>query len=152
MNHILFRIFLTVCLFLPASVAVFGQNASKNEAAVVKALQIICKAYETKDTSVLLEYMTGDFTLTASDGSITTRDDEINELKSGKVTYRVFENVDMKVRFHGKTAVVTGRTIVKGEYEKSPIDAEFQFTDTLVFKNGRWRIAASHASRLRPKS
>ena len=97
--------------------------------------------------------MTEDFTLTASDGAITTRDDEINELKSGKVTYQIFENRDMKVRLYGdRTAVVTGRTVVKGVYEKTAIDAEFQFTDTLVWKDGRWRIAASHASRIKPKS
>jgi uncharacterized protein (TIGR02246 family) len=153
MKHLLFRVFLVTCLFL-LSGTVFGQkSSSKSEEAVIKTLRDICQAYEKKDTDFLLKYMTEDFTLTASDGSITTRDDEIKELKSGKVTYQIFENRDMKVRLYGeKTAVVTGRTVVKGEYEKSPIDAEFQFTDTLVFRDGRWRIAASHASRIKPKS
>jgi hypothetical protein len=152
MKYLLFRVFLVTCLFL-FSTAVFGQkNSSKSEEAVIKTLQKICKAYETKETGVLLDFMTADFTLTASDGTITTRDDEIKELKSGKVTYQLFENRDMKVRLYEKTAIVTGRTVVKGEYEKSPIEAEFQFTDTLVFQGGRWWIAASHASRIKPKS
>jgi len=146
-----FRIFPAVCLLF-VSTAVFGQTGfSKNEAAVIKTLRDICKAYETKDTGRLLEYMTEDFTLTASDGTVTTRADEIDELKSGRVTYQIFENRAMKVRFYGTAAVavVTGRTVVKGEYEKSPLNAEFQFTDTLIRKNGRWRIVASHASRIK---
>jgi ketosteroid isomerase-like protein len=148
MKYILFQVSLIACLFV-LSTSAFGQNSSKTAESVIKTLQDICKAYEKKDTDVLLKYMTEDFTLTASDGAITTRDDEIKELKSGKVTYQIFENRDMKVRLHDKTAVVTGRTIVKGVYEKAAIDAEFQFTDTLIWKNGHWRIVASHASRIK---
>ena len=148
MKFILFQVSLIVCLFAFSTNA-FGQNSSKTAESVIKTLQDICKAYEKKDVAVLLKYMTEDFTLTASDGTITTRNDEINELKSGKVTYQIFENRDMKVRLHDKTAVVTGRTVVKGDYETSPIDAEFQFTDTLIWKNGHWRIVASHASRIK---
>lgn len=152
MQNILFRAILVASFFV-FSTAAFGQNESKSADAVIKTLQDICKAYEKKDTDVLLKYMSEDFTLTASDGSITTRDDEIKELKSGKVSYEVFENRDMKVRLYGdKTAVVTGRTVVKGEYEKNAIDAEFQFTDTLIRKDGHWRIVSSHASRIKPKS
>ncbi len=81
---------------------------------------------------------------------MTGIEDEINDLKSGKARYRVFENVDMKPRLYGNTAVVTGRTIVKGEYDKTAIEMEFQFTDTLIWKNGRWWMVSSHASRLKP--
>ncbi|HVE55314.1 MAG TPA: nuclear transport factor 2 family protein [Pyrinomonadaceae bacterium] len=148
MKYLLFQVSLIVCLFV-FSTNVFGQNSSKTAESVIKTLQDICKAYEKKETDVLLKYMTEDFTLTASDGTITTRDDEIKELKSGKVSYQIFENRDMKVRLHDKTAVVTGRTVVKGDYEKAAIDAEFQFTDTLIWKNGHWWIVASHASRIK---
>ena len=148
MKYILLFTFL--CLF---SIAALGQkNSSKSAESVIKTLQDICKAYEKKDTDILLKYMTEDFTLTASDGAITTREDEIKEIKSGKVNYQIFENRDMRVRLHDKTAVVTGRTVVKGDYETSPIDAEFQFTDTLIRKNGHWLLVASHASRIKPKS
>ena len=74
MKQRFFKVFPVICLLC---FSVLGQNYSKKGAAVIKTLQDICSAYETKDTSVLLEYMTADFTLTASDGSITTRDDEI---------------------------------------------------------------------------
>lgn len=93
--------------------------------------------------------MTEHFTLTSSTGVVTTLADEINDLKTGKAKYTVFKNVDMKPRLYGNTAVVTGKTIVKGEYEKQAFEAEFQFTDTLIWKDGRWWMVSSHASRLK---
>ena len=58
-----------------------------------------------------------------------------------------FENYDMKVRLYGdSTAVVTGRTKLKGVYNGKPIDKVVQFTDTLVKQNGHWRLAAGHVS------
>ena len=71
----------------------------------------------------------------------------MSDAKSGKVHYAVFENYDMKVRLYGdSTAVVTGRTKLKGVYNGEPIDKVVQFTDTLVKQNGQWRLVAGHVS------
>ena len=80
---------------------------------------------------------------------MSTRADEINELRSGKVHYDVFENYDMIVRLYGdNTAVVLGKTRVKGTAEGKPLDRVVQFTDTLIKRDGRWQLAAGHVSRL----
>lgn len=77
------------------------------------------------------------------------RADDVEAARKGSIRYEVFENRDMKVRLHGDAAVVTGRTIVKGQAGGSSFDAEFQFTDTLVKSAGRWRVAAAtHISRI----
>jgi len=98
----------------------------------------------------MLEHvLTNDFTLTLSNGEVSTRANEINELRSGKVHYDVFENYDMKARLYGdKTAVVLGKTHVKGMSEGKPFDRVVQFTDTLVKRDSRWQLAAGHVSRL----
>ena len=71
------------------------------------------------------------------------------ELQSGKVHYDVFENYDMKARLYGdNTAVVLGKTRVKGMSEDKPFDRVVQFTDTLVKRDGRWQLAAGHVSRI----
>jgi hypothetical protein len=54
----------------------------------------------------------------------------------------------MKVRLHSDAAVVTGRTIVKGQAGERAFAAQFRFTDTLVRIEGRWRVAATHISRI----
>ncbi len=47
------------------------------------------------------------------------------------------------------TAIVTGKTKIKGTAEGKPIDIVVQFTDTFVKQNGQWQLAAGHVSRLK---
>jgi len=108
-----------------------------------------CKAFLDADVGALERVLMPEFTLTLSSGEVNTRADEINELCSGKVHYDVFENYDMKARVYGdSTAVVLGKTRVKGTADGKPFDRVVQFTDTLIKRDGRWQLAAGHVSRL----
>lgn len=108
-----------------------------------------CKAFLDADVAALERVLTPEFTLTLSNGEVSTRADEINELRSGKVHYDVFENYDMLARLYGiDTAVVLGKTRVKGTAESKPFDRVVQFTDTLIKRDGRWQLAAGHVSRI----
>jgi len=108
-----------------------------------------CKAFLDADVSALERVLTPDFTLTLSSGEVNTRADEINELQSKKVHYDVFENYDMLARLYGNdTAVVLGKTRVKGTADGKVFDRVVQFTDTLIKRDGRWQLAAGHVSRL----
>jgi hypothetical protein len=124
----------------------FAQTPDQQE--VLQFERDACKAFLKADVVALERVLTADFTLTLSDGEVSTRADEINELASGKVHYDVFENHDMLARFYGDTAVVLGKTHVKGTAESKPFDRIVQFTDTLVKREGRWQLAAGHVSRI----
>jgi Domain of unknown function (DUF4440) len=106
-----------------------------------------CKPFVDADVAGLERVLTPDFTLTLSNGEVNTRADEINELRSGKVHYDVFENYDMLARLYGNdTAVVLGKTRVKGKSDGKPFEHIVQFTDMVVRLDGRWQVAASHVS------
>src|SRR6476620_5979786 len=108
-----------------------------------------CKAFLDADMAALERVLTSDFTLTLSNGDVETRADEINELRSGKVHYDVFENYDMLARLYGNDmAIVLGKTRVKGTADGKPFDRIVQFTDTLIRRDGRWQLAAGHVSRI----
>ena len=108
-----------------------------------------CKAFLDADMAALERVLTSDFTLTLSNGDVETRADQINELRSGKVHYDLFENYDMLVRLYGNdAAVVLGKTRVKGTADGKPFDRIVQFTDTLIKRNGGWQLAAGHVSRI----
>jgi ketosteroid isomerase-like protein len=108
-----------------------------------------CKAFLDADVAALERVLTPDFTLTLSNGEVSTRADEINELQSTKVHYDVFENYDMLARLYGNDmAVVLGKTRVKGTADGKPFDRVVQFTDTLIKRDGRWQLAAGHVSRI----
>lgn len=134
-----------------ASLLAQGQGASappSDEAAVVQVLHDACKAYLQADVEKLTELLTEDFTLTDASGAISTRADDVEIARKGTIKYEVFENHDMKVRLYGDSAVVTGRTRVKGKAGENAFASEFQFTDTVVRRDSRWRVAASHISRV----
>jgi Domain of unknown function (DUF4440) len=108
-----------------------------------------CKAFLDADVTALERVLTPEFTLTLSNGVVSTRADEINELRTGKVHYDIFENYDMLARLYGNdTAVVLGKTRVKGTADGKPFDRVVQFTDTLIKRDGRWHLAAGHVSRI----
>ena len=120
-----------------------------NEKDVLHFERDACEAFLDANPAALERVLTPDFTLTLSNGEVSTRENEINELRTGKVHYDVFENYDMKARIYGDNmAVVLGKTHVKGTAEGQPFDRVVQFTDTLIKRDGRWQLAAGHVSRI----
>jgi ketosteroid isomerase-like protein len=140
-------VFYFVCVCVAT---VLAQAASDQSAAVLQAEHDGCDAYLHGDADKIANFLTDDYTLTNSKGEISTVADDIEDAKSGRVHYDVFENHDMRVRvYDDHTAIVTGKTKVKGNAQGKPIDIIVQFTDTFVKQSGRWRLAAGHVSRLK---
>jgi ketosteroid isomerase-like protein len=138
-------VFFFVCV-----ATILAQAASDESAAVLQAERDGCVAYLRGDAGKIANFLTDDYTLTNSKGDITTAADDIEDARTGRVRYDVFENYDMKARVYGgHTAIVTGKTKVKGNAQGKPIDIIVQFTDTFVKQSGRWRLAAGHVSRLK---
>ena len=138
---------LVTLLAISACGLVLAQTPAENE--VLQFERDACKAFLDANPAALERVLTADFTLTLSNGDVSTRADEINDLRSGKVHYDTFENYDMLARVYGDSmAVVLGKTRVKGTAEGKPFDHTVQFTDTLIKRDGRWQLAAGHVSRL----
>ena len=140
-------IILVVLLVGWANQMLLAQSAGETD--VLQFERGACKGFLEADPVALERDLTADFTLTLSNGEVSTRANEIDELRSGKVHYDVFENYDMKARLYGdNTAVVLGKTHVKGTSQGKAFDRVVKFTDTLVKRNGQWQVAAGHVSRL----
>jgi len=130
-----------------ASACQFSLGQTTNEKEVIQFERDACKPFVDAELAGLKRVLTADFTLTLSNGEVNTLADEINELGSGKVHYDVFENYDMLARLYGNdTAVVLGKTHVKGTSDGKPFDRVVRFTDTLIKRGGQWQVAASHIS------
>jgi len=125
----------------------FAETPAQQE--VLQFERDACKAFLDADVAALERVLTPDFTLTLSSGRVSTRADEINELQTKRVHYDVFENYDMLARLYSNdTAVVLGKTRVKGTADGKPFDRVVQFTDTLIKRDGRWQLAAGHVSKI----
>ena len=134
---------------LLAALLPFAAHATPvaDTAAILKAEADICAAFQREDADWLEQHLDPTFTLTSSTGKVTTRADEVADLRAG-TKYEVFRNRDSKVRMYGDAAVVIGITRVEGQADGKPYALDFQFTDTYIRKPGGWAMVASHASRL----
>jgi ketosteroid isomerase-like protein len=137
-------------MFLTTLPLAFAQESDEANA-VLQTERDLATAYLKSDANGIAQGVMEDYTLTNSTGKITTRADDIGEARKNDPKYEIFENYDMKVRLHGDTAVVTGKTHTKGVSGGKPFDFQFQFTDTFVKDGGRWRLLAGHVSKLPAK-
>lgn len=139
----------TLVVLIAALVCRFSLAQTPAQKEVLQFERDACKPFVDADVAGLERVLIADFTLTLSSGQVSTRADEINELRSGKIHYDVFENYDMLARLYGNdTAVVLGKTHVKGKADGKPFDRVVQFTDTVIKRDGRWQVAASHVSKI----
>jgi ketosteroid isomerase-like protein len=136
--------------FLTSLPLAFAQESDEGNK-VLQTERELAAAYQGSDAEAIAQGVMEDYTLTNSMGKVTTRADDIAEAKKNDPKYEIFENYDMKVRVHGDSAVVIGKTHTKGISGGKPFDSQFQFTDTFVKDGGRWRLAGSHASKLPAK-
>lgn len=141
---------------LPAAVLAFIAVAhagapAKPDAAEVALLQAeaaACRAFESGDAAYLREVLTPDFTLVDSHGNVTGLEQNLGEVAAREPYYDEFRNDGQQVRLYGDTALVVGVTHVRGKAGGEAFAADFRYTDTWIRRDGRWRLAASHASRL----
>jgi len=112
----------------------------------------LCHAVEVGDAAVAKRDLDETFTLTDSHGVVTGYARNVADVGHRDPAYNVFRNHAQNVRLYGDAAVITGITTVKGRSGKDAFDGDFQYTDTWIRRDGHWRLAASHASRLPAKT
>ncbi len=88
------------------------------------------------------------FTFTGPDGSIMTKAQDLETIKSGDLIYQSISLADVAVRVYGDAGVVTGRANIKGKYKTYDISGAYRYTVTFVKLNGRWQAVASQMTRV----
>jgi uncharacterized protein (TIGR02246 family) len=139
----MFRLALAALLLVTTA-----QAAPDRTQEVLKFEQDWAQAYAKADVKTLDRVMLPDFTLTDTRGNVTTKEQELAEVRDSVAKYEHLIQREMHVRFYGPDmAIVIGRTAIKLDLRGKVIDTEVAFTDTLVRRNGLWYAAAGHTSR-----
>ena len=124
-------------------------NADPETAALLQAEADACKAFEDGNADALRQALTADFTLVDSRGNVTNLEQNLAEVAAREPYYDEFRNDSQRVRMQGQdTALIVGVTHVRGKAGGEAFAADFRYTDTWIRRDGRWLLAASHASRL----
>lgn len=142
-----FALVMLLAVALPHFAAV--ATAGPDPVAEVLAFEIAaCNAYLHNDAAAIDSLVANGYVLTDSRGQLATKADDLKAARDGEVRFTEFRNVGMTVSMFGTTAIVRGRTLVKGATKDGQsIDVDVLFTDTVVRLNGRWQLVAGHVSR-----
>jgi len=125
--------------------AAFAQE--KSDAAAIRALEMRwTESYKQHNIEILSSLLADDFVITIEDGSVYSKAGYITHTADSSVNVHVAEIVDLKVRIHGDTAIVTGAYHEKGESNGKFYEYHDRLTDTWMRIGGKWQVVASHYS------
>jgi hypothetical protein len=121
-------------------------------AALMQIERDIGKANISRDYNFFDRVEADEFIITDSSGGVTTKKEDLEGVKAPRnadnklLSYEVDE---MKVMLYDKTAVVTGRSTLKGTNKDVAWTSQSRFTDVFVWRDKRWQLVAGHSSRIR---
>jgi ketosteroid isomerase-like protein len=70
---------------------------------------------------------------------------------SGQLSFEAIDPADVRVRFYHTTAIVTGRTQMRGQFAETPFSASSRYTHVYVEQQGRWRLATAQGTQTAPE-
>jgi hypothetical protein len=146
----LFPLALVYLLFCSSVLIAHADNDKSREESVLKFEHEWSDTWLKSDVKAMDRLLTADFVEVAPDGSISSRAEHLAGFSSGKLKFQAMDFSDMKVRFYGNVAVVTGFVMVKSSYEGKDNSGKFAFTDVLVFHDGGLKAASTQATKVGP--
>jgi ketosteroid isomerase-like protein len=81
-------------------------------------------------------------------GSEVRKPDLLAVLGSGKLKVDSIELIESQVRRYGITAVITGRTEMKGRFGETPFTASSRYTHVFVKEQSRWRLVSAQGTQI----
>ena len=130
-----------------------GQEAASSGSAAQEVKDLVNQwdeAFMRRDTAALDRILADDFTYTDSSGAVLDRTQYMMSLiKSPDIAIQQsYTSEDVNVRVYGDTAVVTGRSSVKGRSRGKAqfLPGQYRFTDVWVKRQGRWQAVATQGT------
>ena len=101
------------------------------------------RALVRRDGATFDRLLDDDFVYTEND-QVMTKPELIRAVVAGSDTVESASNEDMRGYVHGNTAVVTGWLVMRGRGASGAFDRRFRYTDTWLYRGGRWKVIAAH--------
>ena len=103
----------------------------------------------TGDVRTMNSLLADDYVAITPNGMLQSREDTLQNLRSGRVRFTALSITDRKVRFYGSTAVVTSLATIQGIGPEGPVSGDFRYTRVYVRNpQGLWKIVSFEASRV----
>ena len=89
-------------------------------------------ALKARDFGALSALYSDDYMLVRADGSVLSKDEVLRDLTEGGLIFLDIELTDVRIRIHGKTALLTGESRIVTSREGKETEAQFRFVAVYV--------------------
>ena len=104
------------------------------------------------DTNAMGALLADDYMAITASGTLQTKQEVLANLHTRRVHITSLLFSDRKVRFYGKTAVVTSIAEVQGANAEGDLSGSFRYTRVYVRDaQGKWKIVSFESSRIRER-
>ncbi|HEX4921816.1 MAG TPA: nuclear transport factor 2 family protein, partial [Candidatus Bathyarchaeia archaeon] len=131
--------FVALVLFGYCSLAASQSSAEKELIALENRFN---EALVRADLKTIEDIEADDLIFTDSLGTVTTKGDELQSMRSGDVKFESIKMDSTRVQDFGNLAVVTGRLVEKAKYKNADISGTYRFTDVWAKRKGKWEHVA----------
>ena len=136
------RAFLVSLFWLSICLGSFGQDSG-----AVLAMENAWNQAELHNDAAAVELLLADdFVMTVAEGTLYNKAQILESVKDKSYRPDALQSTGMVVHSYGNAAVVTGAYYEKGVDKGKRWERRGRFTDTWVYRSGRWQCAASHFS------
>jgi enterochelin esterase family protein len=126
-----------------------GRPAPAGDPAVAELMRLETvwnEAHVRGDADTLAGLWADGLTITVPNMPVLTRDDAMAVARTGRIRFDRYETSDVAVRVFNGAAIVTGRLQRSRTIDGKLASDDWQFTKTYVRAQGKWLVAAFHAS------
>lgn len=101
------------------------------------------------DVATMSGLLADDYMGITGNGTLQTKEQMLDALRSGQMHLTVLNISDRKVRFYGKTAVVTARAYIQATSTNGDLNGQYRSTRVYVKDTqGQWKIVSFEASKI----
>lgn len=136
---------MSVCLLVVPRAWSQGGSAEKQIAGLSDQF---VQAMAKTDTAFMEKHLADEFTAIHSDGKLTTKAQEIDNLKSSTLKWDSVDVHDRKIRAYGNTATVIMLATSRGTISGKPYSGDFRTTQVWVENSGDWKMVAFQSTRV----
>jgi ketosteroid isomerase-like protein len=102
------------------------------------------------DVKTMDSLLADDYMAITPSGVLQSREETLQNLRSGRVHFTLLTITDRKVRFYGTTAVVTSLAGMQASMPDGQLAGDYRYTRVYVRNaQGVWKIVSFEASRVR---
>ncbi len=142
-----FYLWLAAPLVALSPFAAIADEAS-DKAELMRLEKASGKALAGNDVATFEKVLAADWKIVTTAGTVMTRAELIETMKSGKLKFEHYEVDQLDIRVYGDTAVVIGRDKAQGSWEGEAFTLKERFTDIFLRKDGTWLCVSSHSTEL----